>query len=59
KIKPPSALYFQGLKAVFINTFCPITPKSACKHAIFLATRVKKKLPQLRQLFYHLFEVSD
>jgi len=27
KIKPPSALYFQGLKAVFINTFCPITPK--------------------------------
>jgi len=25
KIKPPSALYFQGLKAVFINTFCPIT----------------------------------
>ncbi|MEQ3103800.1 hypothetical protein AAA074_11355, partial [Coprococcus comes] len=25
KIKPPSTLYFQGLKAVSINTFCPIT----------------------------------
>jgi len=26
KIKPPSALYLSGLKTVFINTFCPISP---------------------------------
>ena len=25
KIKPPPAPYFQGLKTVSINTFCPIT----------------------------------
>lgn len=29
KIKPPPALYLQGLKTVFINTFCPITLFSA------------------------------
>ena len=52
KIKPPPAPYFQGLKTVSINTFCPIT-------RIFIVEESYYETDGRRHSSPHLFLITD